>query len=446
MTTLVVEECADLEKVKSKPKPFPVAALPPVLARYVREASASIGCDPSFVAMPLLASVAVAIGNKRVVQLKKGWTEPAIIWTAIVSDSGEHKSPSQSAALRFVEERQNRLRAGGIDITHATNDATYAGVRDALAEQLDASLLLKPDELSEFIRSLSRSGQMSQKKGQVMSWWQAGSLRTLRYKKIIHIPRVAMSVVGGIQPTSFRRAIVNERNMEDGFCARLLLTWQPSRRPKPWSDKAASAAAVKDVRAALERLFEMGTRKTEGQAFYRPDVLKLHPNAKKLWVEFYNRHNAEGHELDHDLKAAWSKLRAYAARLALIWQMAQWSDLDFDLSRTDLRISPFAMRHAIRLTEWFKGEARRIYQLFGETDQDSARRDLMATIKRNGGAITARDLMRRSWRYKTVAAAEAALADLVRVDLASMQTVRSSSRGGRPTTLFILLSPVERRE
>ena len=49
--------------------------------------------------------------------------------------------------------------------------------------------------------------------------------------------------------------------------------------------------------------------------------MPLTPEAKTVWVEYFNRHRAELADLDDDLAAAWSKLEAYAARFALIFQL-----------------------------------------------------------------------------------------------------------------------------
>ena len=56
-------------------KPFPVDALPEVVGIYVSAAAAAIGCDPAFIALPLLVSLARAIGNRMVIRLKSTWLE-----------------------------------------------------------------------------------------------------------------------------------------------------------------------------------------------------------------------------------------------------------------------------------------------------------------------------------------------------------------------------------
>ncbi|RMH23667.1 MAG: DUF3987 domain-containing protein, partial [Planctomycetota bacterium] len=73
--------------------PFPVDALPEPVRSYVVEGAKSIGCDTSFLALPILAGLAGAIGNTRRIKLKRDWIEPAVVWVAIIGESGCGKSP-----------------------------------------------------------------------------------------------------------------------------------------------------------------------------------------------------------------------------------------------------------------------------------------------------------------------------------------------------------------
>ena len=63
-------------------------------------------CDESFIALPILAGLASAIGATHRIQLKAGWCEPAVVWAAVVSESGTMKSPAQSLALRMLTKAQ----------------------------------------------------------------------------------------------------------------------------------------------------------------------------------------------------------------------------------------------------------------------------------------------------------------------------------------------------
>jgi len=65
-------------------RPFPVEALPEPVRGFVDAGARAIGCDPSFVALPLLAALASAVGNTRRLRLKRGWLVPPILWTSVV--------------------------------------------------------------------------------------------------------------------------------------------------------------------------------------------------------------------------------------------------------------------------------------------------------------------------------------------------------------------------
>jgi len=110
LTHAEIDHCNGLLSVPIEPAPayapFPIGVLPAVVARFVREASTAIGCDPAFVALPTLACLARAIGNTRSIRLKANWTELPIIWDAIVGKSGTHKSPALKIATAHLERKQ----------------------------------------------------------------------------------------------------------------------------------------------------------------------------------------------------------------------------------------------------------------------------------------------------------------------------------------------------
>src|SRR5262249_52162213 len=127
-------------------RPFPVDALPQPCRRFVVEGALAIGCDPAFVSLPLLATLAAAVGNARRVQLQRGWTEPAVVWTAIVGYSGTLKSPAIDLALGPIRDRQNTaIREWREEL--AIYEAERKDYEDALAEWRRNKKAPKPEEL-----------------------------------------------------------------------------------------------------------------------------------------------------------------------------------------------------------------------------------------------------------------------------------------------------------
>ena len=51
-------------------QPFPTEALPEPIRGFVEAGATAIGCDPSYLVLPLLSAVAAAIGNTRSRRLK----------------------------------------------------------------------------------------------------------------------------------------------------------------------------------------------------------------------------------------------------------------------------------------------------------------------------------------------------------------------------------------
>jgi hypothetical protein len=92
-----------------QPDDFPINALPRATKRLVREAAASIGCPADFVGVPVLVTLASAIGNSRVLKLKEGWEEGATIYAASVAPPGTKKTPAYKEAIRPSTNVQTRF-------------------------------------------------------------------------------------------------------------------------------------------------------------------------------------------------------------------------------------------------------------------------------------------------------------------------------------------------
>lgn len=95
--------------VKDAAPGFPTSALPKPVARLVEESAAAIGCPPDAIGLSALVALGSAIGNSRVIQPKKGWTESAAIYGAVIADSGEKKTAAIAATTDVVQNLENTL-------------------------------------------------------------------------------------------------------------------------------------------------------------------------------------------------------------------------------------------------------------------------------------------------------------------------------------------------
>jgi hypothetical protein len=457
-------------------RPFPTNALPQPLQGFVTAASRAIGCDPSYVALPALVAVAAAIGNSRCLRIKQGWDAPAILWGAIVGESGTSKTPAFRLVMQPLRRREERAIAKYLKAVDeyklelakwkkefaaweknktTTEDppeepkppeAPRCIVSDTTIEALAVVLsnnprgvLMARDELAGWLGSFDRyKAKAGGDSAQWLSMYNGDTLQVDRKTgepRVICVPRAAVSIVGGIQPGILHRAL-GTQHRESGLAARLLLTFPP-RKPKQWTEAEIDPALECELAALFDQLFLLQPEQDEDER-PRPMAVSLAPEAKALWTEHYNAHNREQAELTGELSAAWSKLEEYPARLALVVHFVRWAAGDRTLADADT-VDAVSMAAGIALTEWFKGEARRVYEALGETDEERDERKLVEFIERKGGRLTARQAQQGCRWLKTAEEAERALNALAKAKRGEWEPTPAGQRG-QPTRYFKLYS------
>lgn len=464
--------------------PFPCAALPGPVRRIIEGGAAAMGCDPAYIALPMLSGLASAIGNTHRIALKRGWTEPAIAWTAIVGESGTMKTPAFKLAMKAIRRAQadafkehDAARADW-EAQHLRYEAELTGwkrqaakgrgdagnppekpappiarryiVSDTTVEALAPTLLGNPrgvllarDELAGWFGSFDRYAKAGRGGADSAHWLSMhnGEAMTIDRKTgippTIHVPSASVSITGGIQPGILARALGVEHH-ESGMAARLLFA-MPPRRAKRWSDADVDPRDEAAVSVVFDRLFGL-TPEPDGDGGERPRVLALTDDAKAAWVTFYNEHAQEQANLTGDEAAAWSKLEGYAARLSLVVHLTRWASDDPAVPTSTTPVDAVSVAAGVRLSRWFGGEARRVYAALADPDGErGTRRVLVDWIAARGGTCTARDLTRgpREYRGDPERAAKA-LAGLVADGLA--EWVHDGAHVGRPAERVRLVS------
>jgi hypothetical protein len=420
-------------------RPFPTSALPPPLDEYVRQAAAALGCDPAFVALPVLAAAASAVGNTRAIRLKRGWEEPAVVWAAIVGESGTLKSPAQRKAVAYLFRLQKQLLKAHKEQMEKYKEAlkSHKGAQEEgadpgpppdrpvlkrvvcsdttvekLAEVLEDNprgVLVARDELAGWLASFCR--YKGRQGGTDLQNWlelsQAGTLlvdRKTGVRVTIMVSPATVSVAGGIQPGVLARALTPEF-LDAGLAARLLLA-MPVPPPKRWSDAEVDPGAEQAYQDVIDKLLALDFG-ADPQGEEGPHALRLSPDAKAAWVAFYNAWAREQAAAEGEMAAAFSKLEGYAARFALLHHVVSLAARGED---DRVPVGRASIDAGAALCRWFAGEARRIYATLTESKEERAARKLVEFVRARGGRITARALQRsNSRKYPSAAHAEAAL-------------------------------------
>jgi hypothetical protein len=468
-------EDADTSAAPRRFAPFTLDVLPEPFRSYVDECARAIGCDPSFIALPMLSALAATIGNTHLIVLKGTWTEPAIIWTAIVGESGTAKSPALELALGAVRKRQDlamKEHAESVKAWEADKarwevgnskwkkDATKSGsessdppvaperpvcprtwVNDITIEALmtrlhenPRGLLMIRDELAgwfDFDRYTSGKGG-----GEASKWLEVFHGRSLISDRkgggVEYVPLASVSIAGGIQPETLRRAI-GQQHRANGLLARLLFA-MPTRQARRWTDNVickrteAAMAGVFDALYALEPAIG-----ADGDP--EPRRVTLSPEAKRVWVRFVNEHGAEQAGLVGDEAAAWSKLECYAARFALVLHLTRVAANDDTLGDPGI-VDEKSIAAGVTLIRWFAGEVERVYAVLSASDEELKLARLVEWIAGRRQPPTMREITRGPREYRqNPENAEADMADLVKSGIGRWET----TIGGR-TLRFVLFA------
>lgn len=442
-------------------EPFPLNLLPSPLCEYVREGADALGCDPSYIGVPMLPVVASAIGNTRRILLKKKWSEPSIIWAAIVGESGTAKSPALENATLPIWRRQRRLLKEH-DAARAKHEAEKRDWKakpkkdrgeepespppcehpistditiEAECDRLQSTTrgnLIAPDELGGWFGGFTRYRSESDV-SHWLSLWGGRSLKVDRKngdKPTIYIPYAAACITGTIQPDTLRRALIPEF-YENGLAARVLVAMPPIAA-KRWTEHEISYSTERAIDQLFDRLFCL--KMVPAADGHEPSMIDLTSDARIRWAAHVDQHGQRLLDMHGAERAAAAKLEAYAARFALIFHCVRQANGEKQLDFVDRQ----DIEHGIALADWFGQETRRVYAALGETSEARERRELLDLIQRHDGRVTARQVTHHCSRFATSEAAEMALRSLVDEGLGSFERQGPTARGGRPTFWFVL--------
>lgn len=410
----------------SQPEDFPLGYLPPRVLFFVFEAAHALDVDYSMVAGPCLATLAGCIGNRRRIIVKPSWCEPSILWVAVVSPSGSKKTPAMGLVLRHLQTNEASewvIPGGVVPARLLVSDITSEALLSVHANA-PLGLLLYRDELGGWISGFNQ--YKGSKGSDAQTWTEVHDgnpcLIDRKGAETLRVPRAAVSIVGGIQPKVLRKTLSDEQHLDNGVASRLLFV-VPAERPNVWNEDTVKTETLEGWACLLDELLALKANE-DGTPFDLP----MATPAKEAWISYYTEHGQRQHAEDYDpMKSAMSKLAGATARLALIIQLAT----DPQSVAVDIE----AMKAGITLSNWFEGQARRVYRSFVETAEERDRREACEWIARQGGRTTKRDFSRLGpLRFRK--RADDILAGLVGAGLAN-QTPKSGHHGEE----YILCSP-----
>lgn len=372
-----------VEDDRPKAQGFPVHALPEGLQWITTHLHETIGFPLDYTAAAILFAASVAIGTSARITPKRGWTEPAILWLALVGRPGANKTHPLTMMLRplTVRDRESArryesdLREYERAVKQARKEEGHEAphepecdqhlVSDTTPEALMEALKRNPrgvglhrDELAGWVEDFGRYS----KGGDVekfLSMWSAQPVRVNRVKskRPLYVERPFVSVCGTIQPGVLGRLIADGRGA-NGFVDRILFAYPEAQEVPTWSEAEPDAQVAEYWQAFIHKLLSIPPP-DEGAD---PLLFTFTPDAKRLWAKHHARLKGEidGFNRDGDEARAGhrTKMLSYTLRLAVIDTLARWAEgTAFEVPT---QVDAPSLAAAIALVDYFTSTADKV--------------------------------------------------------------------------------------
>jgi putative DNA primase/helicase len=412
---------------------FDADLLPEALRGWVMDIANRMQCPPDFTAVAALVAASSLIGARAVVQPKArdDWQVAPNMWGMVIGRPGVMKSPALSEALRPL----NRLQQAELEkcqvahdeweldckVAEMTKDANIKKakglaeknpaaarallgpidtpdepiarryiVNDATVEKLGELLQQNPwgtlsyrDELYGLLTGLDKQGQEGSRAFYLQAYdGNQGYTFDRIQRGTVHIPRVCLAMLGGIQPgriQEYVRGAVAGGSADDGLLQRFGLTVWPDIKGEyvlidRWPDTPAKQAAWEVFKGLAE---------LEPANDTDPHVWHFDDAAQALFVEWLVPFETEirGDDIHPAMVAHLSKYRKLIPALALVFALIDTPDSDY-------LIGEQALIRALAWGDYLRTHAERLYAAAVNPEAEAAAL-LLSNIKR--GKLTDRD-------------------------------------------------------
>src|SRR6266851_390315 len=386
-----------LEEGRPKLPAFPLKVFPHQWREWVSDAAQWAGSSEDYIAQALLASVAGLCGQGVSARITEAWSEPLILWQALVGDPSSGKTPALEWLRRPLGTVERVLaREGGAPVV--VSDASLPALEKAVAKRRQGVLLWR-DEPTAWLAGLGRKSRRDEsKRGPFLDTWGAIGLPWGRDPSTsLRAGKTAVSIVGSLDPERLDAALLGTG---DGLAARFLYVWPG---PAPYR----SLRTLKPVREdemvnALQRIAKaVGTPEKPLQlAFEERAVTVFDACLERLHPETLR---AEG------LLAGWlGKGRGTVARLAAVLALLDWTANRPNNAPPPTVITTQHLCAAWDLWErYYRPHAQAVFERAGPADRDRKVRQVIGWIRARGATKVSREDVRREALRQTVKAAGA---------------------------------------
>ena len=387
-------------------QPFDPDLLPVALRGWVMDIAHRMQCPPDFSAVGAVVALSSLIGARAVVQPKArdDWQVVPNLWGLIVGRPGVMKSPALGESLKPL----NRLQGNEFELWQAAHevwklDCKLAELQDAGREKkakglaskdpIAARALLEPvdmpaepmarryivndatveklgellqanpwgtlsyrDELYGLLTGMDKQGQEGSRAFYLQAYdGNQGYTFDRIIRGTVHIPRVCLAMIGGIQPgrvQEYVRGAVSGGSADDGLLQRFgMAVWPDTNGEFIHVDQWPDTPAKQTAWAVFERLATLqSANDTE------PHIWRFDEAAQALFVEWRTPFEQElkRGELHPAMESHLAKYRKLIPALALVFALIDTPDSSGLIGETELI-------RALAWGDYLRSHANRLY-------------------------------------------------------------------------------------
>ena len=470
---------------------FPMAALPQVLADFVRDNAERMQTPPDLLVIPALVALAGCIGKNAVIRPKRhdDWQERACLWGNIIQPPGSMKSAAvakATAPLRRVQaawgeadaetrgewlekkaDADLRIKAWeSICAKILKNDAnatlppkpraaeslppepkprrivTTDATVEKLAELMIESrgLTLVRDELAGWLLNMTRYNGGSDRQFYLEAY-SGGSFAIDRIRRgEMVVPDLYINIIGGIQPAVARKLFDTSGEGDDGLLDRFGLIAYPDL-PNDWKlvDRWPDATVRRAFNDACDLLVTTDWTNVLHQEDGSKPFVRFSPEAQQTFDAWLTDHmRSIKATAETPIGGFMGKARGLLCRLALVLHLTAWASGEESDPRT---VSVGTFGRALTILETYLGPTWvRVMTAFGSTPTTSgAHRIAKWILEKRPATVRVGIITKLNWTgIQDRAAVTEALATLLDHDWLAVPERSIGTKGGRPSGSFVV--------
>lgn len=367
---------------------FPIEIFPAPIQSYILECKETLDSSIDYMGCSMLWLISVIVGNSIQIEVKKGWTETATIWLAVVGKAGLGKTPSihniikpllmannkeiknyikQSEKFEYYDKLSAKEKKDHEEIQRPTksqfiaNDITIEALVELHQENPNSVGVFK-DELAGWFKDMNKYREGSDLEFWLSTW--SGKAISLNRKtaKSAFVDKPLVSVLGGIQP-SILNSFYTDDNKDNGFMDRMLLSY-PDLEIEKWNDKEMDYDTIQWYQDSIIAFYETVKHKVvqfDSDGDIAPKTAIIPKESKAEWIRVFNEYTdiQNSDEENEYMKSMLPKQKSYLPRFALLLNTL---DSFFDDTHTAdaMKISKESILKAEKVSKYFIAMAKKI--------------------------------------------------------------------------------------